>query len=853
MSHFQPSSPRKIVVLGMMSKIPVAGVVWQTLHYLLGLRGLGFEPYYVEAHARAPSMLTASAEDDGAALAAAFIDGVMRRFDLSERWAYQALHDDGRCYGMSERGLLALYDSAELIVNLHGGTAPRPEHSRTGRLVYLETDPVQLQVELAQGVAETIEFLEQHCAFFTFGENWGAPDCGLEPTARFDFRPTRQPVCLELWPVQEQTAPRFTTIGNWRQSWRDVTLDGRTYTWSKHVEFEKFLPLPRVTGRDFELALSAYDDADKRLLAEHGWRVTEAAAISGDLDRYRSYISGSQAEFTVAKEQNVLLRSGWFSDRSATYLAAGRPVVTQETGFSNVLPTGRGLHAFSTLDQAAAAVEAICADPARARADAREIARERFSSEVVLRELLDAVGVSSSGPSLPAGALADDLRLTPLARRPLRLPAETVSALACAPPPFPAGEPDRDAVNGAKAPAITAPAMARTPAATPTMALLPTTTPVASVVVVSHGTLPLTRLCVESVLANTECPSFELIVIDNGSRDGSRAYLGTVARRFDNVTLALNDTNRGFAAGCNQGLALARGGLLVLLNSDTIVAPEWLARLGAHAEEEPEIGLVGAVTNRIGNEAEVAVGYDTYGGFLREAAGLASERAGERFEIPMPAMFCLALRRDAFERLGPLDEGFGLGLLEDDDYAERAHRAGYRLVCAEDVLVHHFGEGSLGRLFGERDEAHTELLAANRRRFERKWGRPWRPYGRRHSEDYDTVRGRVRELVAALPSQAAVIVASRGDTELLRFPDHRGWHFPQMPDGVYAGHYPADGAEAVAQLERLRAKGGQYFLVPKPSMWWLEHYRELDAHLAGRYREVAREDACVVFALEGTL
>jgi GT2 family glycosyltransferase len=827
------SGAPKIVVLGMMTKIPVAGVVWQTLHYLLGLRRLGLEPYYVEAHARNPSMLTPTRETDGAAVAAAFIDRVMRNADLGANWAYQALHDDGRCYGLSERALLRLCDEAELIVNLHGGTLPRPEHSRTGRLVYLETDPVQLQVELAQGVPATIEFLEQHCAFFTFGENWGAADCGLAPSARFHFHPTRQPVVLDCWPAAERTRTCFTTVGNWRQErWRDVTLDGRTYTWSKHVEFERFLTLPARTGRAFELALATYGEQDRARLRAHGWQVTDAAAISDDVHAYRRYVSESYGELTVAKEQNVALRSGWFSDRSATYLAAGRPVITQETGFSNVLPTGCGLHGFATLDEAATAVETVCGDYARAREDARAIAQEWFCSDVVLGELLAHCAVATPGRARPAGgsaaiggALADDLSLAVERRRPLRLAAATRARIVGAPAPFPPSE--------AGAGGSPRPDRARLP--------------FASVVVVSHDDVALTRLCVESVLADPAAPPFELIVVDNGSRDGSRAYLRTIARRFPHVALILNAANRGFAAACNQGLARARGELLVLLNNDAIVAPGWLERLAGHATE-PHVGLIGAVTNRIGNEAEVPVSYETYGDFLAEAAQRAATHAGRRFELPMPAMFCLALRRDVHDRLGPLDEGFGLGTLEDDDYAERARRAGYRLACAEDVLVHHFGEGSLGRLFA--DGSHGELLAANRERFERKWGASWQPYGRRQTSEYEHVRERVRQVVAGLPARTAVIVASRGDEEILRFPEHAGWHFPQTREGVYAGCYPADGAEAVAELERLRARGGRYFVLPKPSLWWLEHYRELKAHLRERYREIVREEACVMFSLE---
>ncbi|HYN87312.1 MAG TPA: hypothetical protein VER55_02220, partial [Ardenticatenaceae bacterium] len=190
---------KKIVLLGMMSKMPVAGVVWQTLHYLVGLQRLGYDVYYVEAHARTPSMFMQTEEDDSSALAAGFIADVMQRFDLADRWAFHALHDDGRCYGLSEAQLRQLYRSADLLINLHGGTMPLPEHCATGRLVYLETDPVALQIELHDDVRETIAFLEPHRAFFTFGENYGNPDCRLPVTDRFRFLPTRQPVVLDWW------------------------------------------------------------------------------------------------------------------------------------------------------------------------------------------------------------------------------------------------------------------------------------------------------------------------------------------------------------------------------------------------------------------------------------------------------------------------------------------------------------------------------------------------------------------------------------------------------------------------------------------------------------------------------
>jgi len=387
--------PKKIVLLGMMSKIPVAGVVWQTAHYLEGLRRLGYDVYYVEAHARTPTTLMSTEQDDGSALAATFIDRACRRFGFGGRWAYHALHDDGRVYGMSEAELMRLYGSAHAIINLHGGTEPRPEHYATNRLVYLETDPVQLQIELSENRPETIAFLEPHCAFFTFGENYGRPGCGLPVSDRFRFLPTRQPVVTDFWADSDiPPGDALTTVGNWEQPHREVVFRGETYHWSKHHEFMKVIDLPRrVGGRPrFELALSSYDDAAERLLRGHGWDVRPALAFSMEPDPYRAYIAGSLGEFTVAKDQNVRLRSGWFSDRSATYLAAGRPVVTQDTGFGDVLPTGAGLFAFRTVDEATAAVGAIREDyTAHARA-ASDLAAEYFAADRVLGDLLRRIG-----------------------------------------------------------------------------------------------------------------------------------------------------------------------------------------------------------------------------------------------------------------------------------------------------------------------------------------------------------------------------------------------------------------------------------------------------------------------------
>jgi hypothetical protein len=300
---------------------------------------------------------------------------------------------------MTELELHKLYRSAALIINFHGATVPLPEHSETGRLVYLETDPVELEIELFDGDPEAIAFLEPHAAFFTWGLNYGNRDCRVPLPERFHFIPSCPVVVDDLWSANSKCCGEvFTTVGNWRQP-GEVTFQGETYSWSKHHEFLKFLDLPRRTTQQFELALSRFDENDQKVLEEHGWRVRRSLDFSTDLDAYRDYIFASRGEFTVAKDQNVRLRSGWFSERSAQYLAAGRPVITQETGFSNVLPAGEGLFGFSTMDEILAAVDAINSDYPKHCAAATEIARDYFHYDVVLGKMLSELGLPASSSS----------------------------------------------------------------------------------------------------------------------------------------------------------------------------------------------------------------------------------------------------------------------------------------------------------------------------------------------------------------------------------------------------------------------------------------------------------------------
>jgi len=382
----------RVVVLGMMGRTPFAGVAWQVLQYLEGLRRLGHDVYYVEDTETWPYDAEQNTVTDDCGYTLRYIARLMTWWGEPDRWAYRS-GVDGQTFGLSQTQVSDVLGSADALINLTGATVLREEHCRVPIRIYLETDPVLPQVEVAQGRQFTIELLRAHTHHFTFGENLGAADCGV-PLGPFEYQPTRQPIILDWWPDPEPTTgSAFTTVANWRQSSKDLEWNGEKYSWSKHHEFLKFIDLPKRTNVPIELALACEDAAALRLLAAHSWRIVDAIPLSRDILPYRDYILGSRGEFTVAKDQNIRLRSGWFSDRSACYLAAGKPVITQDTGFGNILPTGQGLFAFRTIDDILRALDRATADyQGQARA-AKEIVAEFFAAERVLASLLERAGL----------------------------------------------------------------------------------------------------------------------------------------------------------------------------------------------------------------------------------------------------------------------------------------------------------------------------------------------------------------------------------------------------------------------------------------------------------------------------
>jgi len=388
-----PSRREPLLVLGIVGQYPMAGVAWQALHYLLGFRQLGWDVYYVEDSGAPPYDPRIGGPTEDCTYAVGYVADVMRRFGLEERWVYVDMMRD-ETHGLSRGRLAELYRSAAGIVNLCGATAPRAEHRQGARLVYVETDPVYEQLRIATGAAPSLEFLSAHDVLFTYGENLGAPDCPV-PLERFTWRTTRPPVVVDCWEGQpDPSAVFFTSIASWENKGKDITFRGETYQWSKHVNFLRFLDLPRHTPQPFRLAMDPADAAVEARIRGAGWQLTDPQPISRDVDAYRAFIQGSRGEFTVAKDIYVRPRSGWFSDRSVCYLAAGRPVVTQDTAFGTRIPTGEGLFAYATMDEAVDALARVNADYARHSAAARRVAREHFGAEPVLGRLLADAGLA---------------------------------------------------------------------------------------------------------------------------------------------------------------------------------------------------------------------------------------------------------------------------------------------------------------------------------------------------------------------------------------------------------------------------------------------------------------------------
>lgn len=367
----------RILVSGMVAGEPgQGGAAWAVLQYVLGLRRLGHEVVLVEPVEKIePRSL-------------AYLEAVAAGFGLDE---VALLGDDGASAPLPRERLVALARDADLLLNVSGMLTDPELLEPVPVRAYLDLDPFFNQQWHLQGA--DMRFAG-HTHFVTIASAIGEPGCAV-PDLGFEWIATLPPVVLEHWPrADEAPSLPFTSVGHWR-SYGPIELNGRRYGLRAH-SLRELIDLPERTRGEFALALGIHPDErdDLEALARHGWRLLDPAEVAATPVLYRDFVRSSAAELGVAKEGYVLSRSGWFSDRSACYLASGRPVVAQDTGFGGALPSGEGLLAFGDVEEAAIAVESVLSRPAEHAAAARAIAEELLDSDRVLGRLLDALGAA---------------------------------------------------------------------------------------------------------------------------------------------------------------------------------------------------------------------------------------------------------------------------------------------------------------------------------------------------------------------------------------------------------------------------------------------------------------------------
>jgi hypothetical protein len=381
----------RVVVLHFVGQMPMAGIAWQAMHYLVGLQRLGFETWYVEDHGTNPYDPQAASVVMECDRNLAFLRDAMERHGFAERWAYwDAINDV--YHGLSREAVRRLYRESDALINLCGATRLREEHMACPVRIMIDTDPVYEQIKYAKADPGSRAYLDAHTHFFTYGENVGTPDW-IVPLCGVPWHGTRPPVVVDLWPMDGRAPPCFSTIATWENKGKNIDFGGETYMWSKHVNFLRFLDVPRHGNACFTMAMLPPTVEIRAEVESNGWVVVDPRPVSATMESYGDFIRGSRGEFTVAKDIYVRPKSGWFSDRSVCYLASGRPVVTLDTGCEHLFPSGEGLFFYRTAEEAIEAIHAVNADFPRHSHAARAMAAEHFAAESVVDAMMTKAGL----------------------------------------------------------------------------------------------------------------------------------------------------------------------------------------------------------------------------------------------------------------------------------------------------------------------------------------------------------------------------------------------------------------------------------------------------------------------------
>ena len=381
------TSRLRIIVTGLIAQYPLGGVTWDYLQYVLGLSRLGHDVYYLEDTGQWPYNPLEGGVAKDCSYNVGYLASVMDFFGLADNWMYRFPWEN-QWFGISAKRRGEIFKTADLLINVSGTLDNPAEYRSVKRMAYIDSDPGFTQVKLARGQADFRRVVDTHDVQFSFGECLSdkVPDTG------HNWRPTRQPIVLSEWHPATPRRETYTTVMNWT-SYKPVSFNGQIYG-QKDIEFERFLDLPSMVP-DTELEIAINEGKTRRTprkrLSHKGWRVVDPDEVCPDLESYRSYIESSKAEWSTAKNGYIVGQTGWFSCRSACYLAAGRPVIVQDTGFDQVIPVGEGILAFSSMDEAIDAINKVETDYRHHALAAREIAEQYFDSERVLTRLIEEV------------------------------------------------------------------------------------------------------------------------------------------------------------------------------------------------------------------------------------------------------------------------------------------------------------------------------------------------------------------------------------------------------------------------------------------------------------------------------